>query len=155
MMGSNAGLAALERYGVAELRREWARLHGRAPPAGLGRNLLIRGIAWQMQAQVHGGFPPALKRELARLAAQLDRSGELDLERQMSLKVGTRLVRQWHGRTCSVTVLEDGFLFEERRYASLSQIARAITGANWSGPRFFGLRQRTRTEASLPELNDA
>lgn len=70
---------------------------------------------------------------------------DLDVERQLSLKIGTRLVREWHGRTCHVTVLEEGFLFEDRRYASLTQIARAVTGANWSGPRFFGLRQRVRS----------
>ena len=97
---------------------------------------------------MQGAAPSALTRELYRLAEQLERSGDLDVERQLSLKTGTRLVREWHGRTCHVTVLEEGFLFENRRYASLSQIARAVTGARWSGPRFFGLRQRFRTPDS-------
>jgi hypothetical protein len=78
------------------------------------------------------------------LADQLARSGDLDVERQLSLKKGTRLVREWQGRTYQVMVLDEGFLFEERRYASLSQIARDVTGTKWSGPRFFGLRQRSR-----------
>ncbi len=55
------------------------------------------------------------------------------------LRPGTRLLRTWRGRTLSVTVLEEGFLFEDRRYTSLTDVAKAITGAHWSGPRFFGL----------------
>lgn len=132
---------------VAVLRRQWEQAHGAPPPKGLGRELLGRGISWKAQEKVHGGFPPALKRELARLAEQLGRSGDLDVERQLSLKAGTRLVREWNGRTLHVAVLQDGFLFEDRRYASLTQIARTVTGTNWSGPRFFGLRQRSKASA--------
>lgn len=133
---------------VTTLRLLWEQVHGAPPPQGLGRELLARAISWQEQEKREGRFPPALKRELARLAEQLGRSGDLDIERQLSLKTGTRLVREWHGRSCHVTVLEDGFLFEDRRYASLTQIARSVTGANWSGPRFFGLRQRTKAPAA-------
>jgi len=129
---------------VATLRRLWEQAHGVPPPQGLGRELLARGISWKEQEKLHGGLPPALKRELTRLAEQLGRSGDLDIERQLSLKTGTRLVREWHGRTCHVMVLDDGFLFEDRRYASLTQIARSVTGVKWSGPRFFGLRPRTK-----------
>lgn len=129
---------------TAELRRKWQHVYGSPPPTGLGRDLLARGISWKEQERLHGGFPASLSRELSRLAQQLERSGDLDVERQLSLKTGTRLVREWHGRTCHVTVLDEGFLFADRRYASLTQIARAITGANWSGPRFFGLKQRSR-----------
>ncbi len=139
---SESGVVSAEPITV--LRQRWEQSYGTSPPRGLGRQLLIRGISWKEQEKVHGGFPSALKRELARLADQLDRSGELDVERQMSLKAGTRLVREWRGRTCYVTVLQDGFLFEDRRYASLSKIATSITGTKWSGPRFFGLRQRSR-----------
>lgn len=137
---------------VSELRRQWEQAHGSPPPRGLGRELLVRGISWKAQEKAHGGFPPALQRELSRLAEQLDLSGELDIERQTFLKAGTRLVREWQGRTCHVTVLRDGFIFEDKRYNSLSEIARVITGTRWSGPRFFGLRQRPRlppAEASV------
>lgn len=132
---------------VAALRRRWELAHGVPPPHGLGRDLLIRGINWKEQENVRGGLPPALARELVRLGDQLDRTGDLDVERQLSLKAGTRLVREWRGRTCHVTVLENGFLFEDRRYSSLSQIATSVTGTKWSGPRFFGLRQRSRPDA--------
>jgi hypothetical protein len=133
---------ALATMNSVSLRAEWMRVYGTAPNKGLGPSLMRRGIAYRLQEQVHGGLSPATLRTLARLAEQLDKSGDLDVERQLSLKTGTRLVREWHGRTCHVTVLESSFLYENQQYASLSQIARVITGTKWSGPRFFGLRQR-------------
>ena len=75
---------------------------------------------------------------------QLSRSGEVAAEREVVLKAGTRLARDWHGKTHHVLVLDEGFLFEDRRYASLTRIANTITGANWSGPRFFGLKRRAK-----------
>lgn len=102
-------------------------------------DLMMRTIAWRLQEKAFGGLPPARLRELARLAKQLEATGELDLERQRQLKPGTRLVRQWHGKPYVVTVLEQGYEYEERHYASLTPIARQITGAACSGPRFFGL----------------
>jgi hypothetical protein len=84
-----------------------------------------------------------------RHADQLTRSGDLDVECQLSLKTGTRLVREWHGRTCHVAVLENSFLYEDQQYASLSQIARVVTGTKWSGPRFFGLRQGAEPAARV------
>jgi hypothetical protein len=145
----DARIAALPSLSTAKLRLEWERLHGTPPPAGLGQSLLARGVAYKLQEQAYGGLPAAVQRELARLARQLEGSGELDVERQLKLKTGTRLVREWQGRTCHVTVLEEGFQFEERRYASLTQIAREVTGTSWSGPRFFGLRQKGRPEAQV------
>ena len=129
---------------IANLRRQWRELHGAAPPQDLGRDLLARGISWRRQEKVHGGLPPATRCELDRLAGQLVRSGTLELERQRRLKPGTRLVREWHDRTYHVTVLEEGFVHEERHFASLSEIAREITGTRISGPRFFGLQPANR-----------
>jgi hypothetical protein len=126
------------------LSAEWTLFYSSAPPDRMSPDLLARGIAWKQQALSEGGVDPATTRELDRLATQLERSGDLDLERQTSLRSGTRLVREWHGRTCRVEVLDQGFEFDGERYASLSQIARTITGTQWSGPRFFGLTQRRR-----------
>jgi Protein of unknown function (DUF2924) len=111
-------------------------------PDGLGRDLATRALAWQMQEQLHEGLPPARVRELGRLAAQLDANGDLDLARDLKLKPGTRLVRQWHARTYHVLVLDQGFEFDGRFFRSLTSIAREITGAAWSGPRFFGLKTK-------------
>ena len=132
-----AGLAALP---PAQLRAEWRRLHrGQALPEDMSYDLMARCIAWKLQVKVRGGLAPARLRELDQLAAQLDRRGDLDLARARRLKTGTHLVREWHGKIYAVTVLDEGYLFEDRHYSSLTPIARAITGAAWSGPRFFGL----------------
>jgi hypothetical protein len=144
-----AAIDALSAMDSARLRIEWQRVYGTAPNKGLGPSLMRRGVAYRMQEQVYGGLSPATLRTLARLAEQLNKSGDLDVERQLSLKTGTRLVREWHGRTCHVTVLESSFLYEDQQYASLSQIARVITGTKWSGPRFFGLRQRAEPPARV------
>lgn len=127
----------------ARLRAEWRRLHrGQGLPDGLTASQLIRGIAWRLQEKAHGGLTPARVRELDRLADQLLVEGEIDIGGTRSLKPGTRLVRHWHGKVYCVTVLDHGFEFEQRHHSSLTQIARQITGAAWSGPRFFGLKRK-------------
>lgn len=129
---------------IAELRRDWLLAFGRPPPSDLGRELLSRALSWKEQERIHGGLAPATVRHLRRLAEQLERTGEIDLERQLVLKPGTRLVREWNGRTIHVAVEENGFIYEGQLYPSLSHVARTVTGTRWSGPRFFGLRQRLR-----------
>jgi hypothetical protein len=129
-----------------ELRAEWQRSHpGKCMPDRLPRDLLVRTIAWKLQVKEFGQPSPALATRLDRLSAQLSGSGILDLEREARLKTGTTLVREWRGNTYRVTALDQGFLWDGQRYESLSEIARAITGVRWSGPRFFGLKQRTQT----------
>ena len=132
-----AGLATMS---PAQLRAEWRRVHkGQIMPPGLGRDLAVRALAWRLQEQVYGSLTAASRKELVRLSAQLRESGDLNLAGPLRLKPGTRLVRQWRDRTYQVLVLDEGFQFEDRHYRSLTPIARQITGAAWSGPRFFGL----------------
>lgn len=146
------GIQRLLRAPLPQLREEWEKWHpGLSLPKGLPRDLLVRSIAWQMQAKEHGGMPRATLKLLEKLAAQLSASGDLNLEREVRLKPGTRLIREWRGRTYRVEVLTGGYVMDERRYVSLSHVARAITGTRWSGPRFFGLKQRER----LPPRNAA
>ena len=133
---------------IAQLRRNWQISVGSPPPTDLGRELLARALSWKEQEGLHGGYAPSVLRELERLSQQLQRSGELDLERQLTLKVGTRLERYWNGRTFHVEVVSDGFVHDGQRYRSLSHVARGITGTRWSGPRFFGLAQRTRPSST-------
>lgn len=111
-------------------------------PYGLGRDLAARALAWRIQEQRHGGLSPAYTRELGRPAAQLITTGDLDLANSIKLKPGTLLVRQWHERTYHVLVLDEGYEHEGRFFKSLTHIAREITGAAWSGPRFFGLKTK-------------
>ena len=139
---------------IKELRAEWHRWYPeRQLPQRLSRDLLVRTIAWRLQEQRVGGASAKLMRELDRLADQLHRSGTLDIEREATIKPGTRLVREWHGETHRVTALDDGYLYGGRHFISLSEIARAITGTRWSGPRFFGLKP-ARPKSKLVSVVD-
>ena len=138
-------LAALATLSPTELRSEWERVY-RSPAPRISTDLLIRGIAWQLQVKAHGGPSPSTMRELRAMAAG-DRGGETPAPIPV-LRPGTQLMRSWGNKSWSVIVVEDGFLFEGERYASLSPIARMITGAHWSGPRFFGLTRRGSKPAS-------
>ncbi len=134
-------LAALVTLSPAQLRSEWRRVF-RAPPPDLTPDLLRRGIAYRLQERRHGGLTSALVRDLDRLAAKLARGAALPSASERRLKPGTRLVRQWNHATYVVLVTDDGYVMNDRRFTSLTQIAQAITGAHWSGPRFFGLRAK-------------
>lgn len=132
-------IAALRNMETRALRQEWTHHFRHDPPPRLSRDLLVRGIAWKIQERAYGGLSPATKRRLAQLAEQLAAGGDLSTPDRGTLRPGARLVREWGGRLHSVTALPDGFEYDGRRFRSLSQIAREITGARWSGPRFFGL----------------
>lgn len=130
----------LANLSAAQLRAEWRKAHkGKTMPDGLGRDLATRAIRWRRQERQSGGYAAAVRRELLRLGRELQEKGEITFAKAPPLKPGTKLIRQWHGITYQVLVLDDGFLFQDRTYSSLTQIARDITGAAWSGPRFFGL----------------
>jgi hypothetical protein len=122
------------------LREEWRRLYRSQPPR-LSRDLLIRAIAYRMQELAFGGPSKATLRKLQSLAKDLEMTGSLACEVEHSVRPGMRLVREWRGRLHTIIVTQEGFEFAGKRYASLSKIAHAITGAHWSGPRFFGLKR--------------
>jgi hypothetical protein len=123
---------------LGELRREWRLLYHREPPR-ISRDLLIRGIGYRLQEVQHGGLGKSMRRKLKTLAKMFRTTGHVAPDPGLSLKPGARLVREWHGRTHTVTVTEDGFEYAGSNYLSLTKIAKKITGAHWSGPRFFGL----------------
>ena len=131
-------LAGLSRQELVDL---WIKAHGRKPPKGVKRGLLERSAAYRIQAKAYGGLKPATRRHLLALVdASSDDQSETPVARKQSApQLGARLVRQWHGKTPTVDVVDGGFLWNGMHYRSLSAIAREITGAQWSGPRFFGL----------------
>jgi hypothetical protein len=135
-------IARLADRATHELRLVWRKLYRRDPPLGLSRDLMIRALANQLQERAHGRSSLALKRHLNTLAGGFEK-GRLSLDPGVVLKTGARLVRQWGGHAHTVLVLEDGFEYDGQRYRSLTMIAARITGAHWSGPRFFGLTKRT------------
>ena len=131
-----ADLNALASLSPAQLRAKWASID-RTPAPAVPASLLNRLLAQRLQERRYGALPALVGRELARLAS--DATGAEPTRSRNELTPGTRLVREWKGRTISVEVLETGFAFEDRTWRSLSEIARHVTGAHWSGPRFFGL----------------
>jgi Protein of unknown function (DUF2924) len=131
-------IARLRSLGLEDLRLEWRRLHDRDAPR-VSRDLLILGLGYRLQEIEHGGLGKATRRKLQTIAKALRTTGRVGATPGLSLKPGARLVREWHSRTHIVTVTEDGFEFAGTSYASLSKIAKTITGTHWSGPRFFGL----------------
>jgi hypothetical protein len=135
-------LAALATMSPAQLRAEWKRVH-REPAPALTADLLGRALAYRLQQRMQGGLPASTRTAIGRLVRQLDRGSEIVPDRTLALKAGTRLVRDWRGERHHVLVLDQSFQYRERHYRSLSHIAREITGAAWSGPRFFGLQVRS------------
>jgi hypothetical protein len=131
-----------------QLRDEWRRLYRGQPPR-LSRDLLIRTIAYRMQELVYGGLSKATQRKLAALSKELKAKGSIVIRPDKSLRRGTRLVREWRGRTHTVVVTEDGFGYAGKTFSSLTKIAHAITGAHWSGPRFFGLIRKPASNGQL------
>jgi len=117
------------------LREIW---HARIgpPPAIRSPDMLRMLLAWRIQAEVHGGLDADTRRELRR--------GRPSPRAADRLPAGARLVREWQGRAHEVIVMAGGFTYQGDRYASLSEIARKITGVRWNGPRFFGLRREGR-----------
>ena len=135
-------LRALEALSYPELRAEWRRLYRTLPPRRVARELLLLGVAWKVQEQTLGGLGAAMKRILAGLTETLERDGDVKRNRVVQLKPGAKLLREWHGKTHTVLVLDEGFEWHGKRWRSLTTIAKAISGAHWSGPRFFGLHRR-------------
>lgn len=136
-----AELVQLEALTLFELKGEWRRLHRMAPPKRVSRDLLMRGITYKIQERRLGGLSPSTLRKLAPLSAAEDAVLQQKAVPPITLKAGSRLVREWRGVTHGVLVLDNGFKWRGERYASLSTVAEEITGAHWSGPRFFGLRK--------------
>ena len=138
-------LARLSASTIFELRGEWRRLHRAPPPMRLSRDLLMRAITYKLQERPLGGLSRSILRKLERLSLDTGASGTRKPVPPIALKAGTRLVREWRGVTHTVLVHADGFEWNGGRYRSLTIIAHKITGAHWSGPRFFGLRKGGRS----------
>ena len=143
MAGLPDDLSALATMSPVQLRAEWRRVYRAAPPP-LTPDLLARGIAYRLQEKVYGGVPPKIVRSIRRLAEQALRNAA-DPVARIQVKPGTRLIRSWQGTTYSVLVTDDGFMLGERTFGSLSHVAKTITGAHWSGPRFFGVKAARMT----------
>jgi hypothetical protein len=141
-------IVALNDLTAQQLRDEWRRLYGGQPPR-LSRDLLIRTIAYRMQELAYGGLSKGTQRKLDALTKELKGKGSIAVTPDTSLRPGTRLVREWRARTHTVAVTENGFEYAGKTFPSLTKIAHAITGAHWSGPRFFGLIRKHASNGPL------
>lgn len=135
-------LARLEALTNFELRGEWRRLQHMQPPKSLSRDLLLRGITYKIQERSLGGLSKSILRKLSRSEDDSPSVKCRTAPSRTTVKPGTRLVREWNGETHTILVHSDGVEWRGKRYKSLSTVAREITGAHWSGPRFFGLTSK-------------
>lgn len=146
----SAKLDALAAMSPVQLRAEWKMLSGEDlpnTPASLVRHL----VAYRLQEKQLGKLPVQIERQLARIAEGRGQGSSMagatkdngigSVEHRAPILHGTRFLREWNGKTIAVTALEGGFDWDGKVYRSLSEIARTVTGAHLSGPRFFGLKK--------------
>ena len=152
----SAALAQLEVLDTGALRRRWTECFGFAPPPRFRRDFLLRAVAYALQERALGGLKPATARELKRIAADLRKGTEI-LPRRVALPAkGARFLREWNGETQIVECVTDGYAWRGTTYPSLTAVARAITGTSWSGPAFFGLKEKRNPKtADGASLGDA
>ncbi|MBZ5640607.1 MAG: DUF2924 domain-containing protein [Acidobacteriia bacterium] len=160
--GVIAQIEAFRKMTVADLRREWERLHGE-PTRSRNREYLWRRLAWRVQELAHGGLSDTAKARVAELAPQAFARAPVPggfqpppvqpapvEEPSRTVRdprlpsPGTVITRRYHGREIRVVVTEDGFEWDGRQFGSLTEVARAVTGQHWNGRLFFGLTERKR-----------
>ena len=134
---------------LAVLRRTWTSVFSCSPPPRMPRDFVIKLLAQGLQERASGGVAKALERALTKALSNVDEGASSEPSGHLTL--GTRLIRSWGHTNHEVTVIENGFAYRGKAYRSLSEIARAITGARWSGPRFFGLKRGVRSERPSEE----
>ena len=142
-----AEIAGLSKASITDLRERWKTLYGKEPSGYIGRSLMIRAIAYRLQERALGGLKPSAQRVLDRIGAGRSEAGLEPIPTRRA-SAGTVLIREWRGVSHRVTVLDHDVVYRGRRYKSLSEVARAITGTRWSGPLFFGLKRRTKEVAN-------
>jgi len=141
-------LQALPCLPMQELRLLWQELFAKPAHPRLRRTLMLPILAYRMQEQVYGGLKRSTRKRLGKLAAELEQNRKSSLLLAPQLKPGTKLLRQWQGEMHEVLVADERFEYRGKRYESLSEIAREVTGTRWSGPLFFGLKQGRKARSA-------
>jgi len=142
-------LDRLRAMNPTKLREQWQTLFSADPPPKLRSSLLVQAIAYRLQEKALGSLKPVTVRLLERIADDTTARRQLSpTPKTIHVSAGTVLIREWHGTKHQVTVAKDGFLYRGKRFHSLSQIARTITGSRWSGPLFFGLKSSRKEQSN-------
>jgi hypothetical protein len=126
---------------LAQLRSRWKALFGNPAPLSLRRKFLARAVAYQMQVEAYGGLSNSTKRRLREIAEAVRRGNPDAAGVARQIRPGTQMIRQWRDETHTVTAIADGFEWNGQRYKSLSAVAKEITGTNWNGYAFFGIKR--------------
>jgi hypothetical protein len=140
-------IASLSSLDTGGLRQQWKDLFGADPSPHFGRSVLVGAISYRIQERALGGLKPATQRLLDRIVEGRSEGAPERIPKRRA-SAGTLLIREWRGVSHRVTVLDNDVVYRKRRYKSLSEVARAITGARWSGPLFFGLKRRAKEAAN-------
>jgi Protein of unknown function (DUF2924) len=142
-------LAALPELSKAALRELWKQLFDVVPSPQLRRDLMIPILAFRLQEQAFGSLKSPARLRLRQLSRAFEKDSDSEISSPPQVRPGTRLVREWRNQVHLVTVRPNGYEYKSSRYQSLSEIARLITGTRWSGPLFFGIKNKqsgTRTK---------
>jgi hypothetical protein len=134
-------IASLSKLDIDGLRERWKATFGMAPSRDISRSFLTRAIAYRLQEKALGGLKPSTRRLLTEFADDRANGSAVAAAPSRIVRPGAVLVREWRGIHHHISVLEKGFSFRGKRYRSLSEVAREITGTRWSGPLFFGLKR--------------
>jgi hypothetical protein len=143
-------LEQLAQLDLEALKQTWVSVFSGSPPSRMPRDFLIKLLAQGLQEQGAGSIPKALERAMAK-SSYGGAENSSSAEPSGNLTLGTRLIRSWGHTNHEVMVIENGFAYRGKAYRSLSEVAREITGARWSGPRFFGLKRGGRAERPIEE----
>jgi hypothetical protein len=137
-------VAKLPSFTRQQLLDLWLKLYGRAAPPGIRRELMVPFLGYRIQERAYGGLKAATRAQLLRIARALENpTSTTEWLSKPKIKAGTRILRQWRGEIHEIMVTESGYEYRAASYRSLSEIARKITGTRWSGPAFFGLKDKS------------
>lgn len=130
-----------------QLIQKWQELFELTPSPNVRREFLIKHLAWEIQAQSQGGYSSQTEKKLEALAKDLEKNKDIKAESMklksniLTIKAGTKLIREYQGINHEVLVLDKGFKYNQKNYKSLSAIANEITNTRWNGKVFFGLKK--------------
>ena len=137
-------IAALPAMNKSQLLAIWAKNFREAPPASLRKDLMVPSLAYRIQEREYGGLANTTRKKLREIAKSIDPGKQAQGRGSSGLHHGTRLVRTWKGEVHEVQVSNGSFTYRGKQFSNLSQVAREITGARWSGPLFFGTKVRAK-----------